>query len=273
MHCLGICWILQKPRAPFFSHELTFIFCRGPEWGNKGRWLVYRISFPSSRSIDLFGQLSCCYYFCCHSKFSFYYFAYFALNVSPIKSSKGDREWENGFPGVESNFGSCQQPNKRRKKSARVGWLLDSRRQITLCGLILDLSTLCRHLFQRLPVRYRILTTVCQALSAWYQSIIFQFAAQETSVNSERYPPFYAFAGVPPPPSDTLPPAAYCKCLLMGSSLLPLNISLFCFMICMMFYLQFQWLVYLPHLPNQTVSCWKVRMISQLQISSAYYKA
>lgn len=196
---------------PFFS-RVDLHFLQGAWVGKQRKMTVYRISFPSSRSIDLFGQISCCYCFCCHSKFSFYYFAYFTLNVSPMKSSKGDREWENGFPGVESNFGCCQQPNKRRKKSARVGWSLDSWRQITLCGLIWDLSTLCRHLFQRLPVRYRILTTVCQALSAWYQSTIFQFAAQETSVNSERYPPFYAFAGVPPPSSDTLPPATYCKC-------------------------------------------------------------
>lgn len=41
---------------------------------------------------------------CYHSIFSFDYSAYFTLNVSPMKSSKGGRKRENDFSGVESNF-------------------------------------------------------------------------------------------------------------------------------------------------------------------------
>lgn len=67
---------------------------------------------------------------------------------------------------------------------------------------------------------------------------------RETSGSSGRYPPFYAFAGAPPPPHAPFPNGT------PGSLLLPLNTSVSFFVTWMMFYLQLQSLVYLPYFPN-----------------------
>ena len=87
---------------------------------------------------------------------------YFTLTISPIKSSKG-------LGSEKMTFGVLNQipdagSSLTRRKGQWEGWSVDSRMQITLLGLILNLSIWQQQLFQRSPVRYRILSAVCQAL-------------------------------------------------------------------------------------------------------------